>query len=51
MEASLTGSLTHDEDKRRDLGDTVGLGCSDGDKVSTGSEEGQVVGKRHLGVV
>ena len=44
-------ALTHDEDEGRDLWDTVSLGCSDGDKVTTGSEEGEVVGQWHIGLV
>ena len=43
--------LTHDENERRDLGDTVGLGSSNGDEVTTWSEEGEVISQRHIGLV
>ena len=44
-------AITHEEDEGRDLWDTVSLGCSDGDKVTTGSEEGEVVCQWHIGLV
>lgn len=45
------GRLTHDEHERRDLGDTVGLGSSNGDKVTTGSKEREVVCQWHIGLI
>ena len=50
-DVTTEGRLTHDEDERRDLGDAVGLGSSNGNEVTTGSEKGEVISQRHIGLV
>lgn len=42
---------THNKDERRDLGNTVGLGRSNGHEVATGPKEGEVISQWHIGLV